>query len=1791
MRNKARRWIALLMVLALCLSLLPASALAATAANGSTVTELGSGDYTVTLKNDCEAAVKYSVTLGNSAAQEVTLGANESLPLKGDNGTSYTVTWMEGADSEYVYTEPTEKTVSGTFGSVTTTRYYYKNTQNGGECTNEVANTITYLGQTTDTYQNAYYDVDSLIIFERSKDGAKFVYTNVNDRSESYKPDGWFDYSDSDAYNLVYAEYPTYENTRVMDGDPIPGWNYMFMYKTVEPRAVTVEGDTEVTFTAQASNSNYTITLKNDCDAPVQYQVTIGENTQTVTLAANETKEFTALKDTAYTITWVGGTDSDYAYVKPTVTEYSGQFGVNYKTVYYLDGEEYDGQVSDTVTYNRYTMSAGTLYAVDTLKIFTRTKNNTRYIYTNIADSGESYSATSASGARDNIMKSHPGYTLVADGSDLGYAWVFKPVTTGTVTEIGNSTVTVTTTAVNANHTGSFKVAALNVDGMPQSVKIASVYDLKLNEDGPGADGSVSIGQYIEASGIDLLALSEDFNFFQEINGAAPSYATMTQRERIPTEVGVGDLNNSLFPFDTDGLNLMYKNNLTVSSESMTAWNEHYSPTTNYVVIQVPDQNGADGMIDKGFRFYQVQMAPGVVVDVYILHMDAETDPGDNAARASQIDQLMAAVNANDNGNPIIIMGDTNCRYTRDPLQEKIIGAGFSDPWIDLEREGVYPKMGDESLMVGDLGYQKGEVVDKVFYKNGTNVKLDATKYFVDAEGYTDEGGLLGDHPPVIVTFEYSFTSSTVEHTHNWSHDWATDTGYHWHECTADGCNISMNNQKDGYGQHDFGTFTTTKEPTCSVPGSKTRTCQICGYVDTQMIPTTPHDFDEGVITKEPTIDEPGERTYTCKVCHYQSVVPVEYTESRNYTFEVRFDQENYNVGDTVTAGIYVKSENEGANFGTVGFKLDVPAGLAFVDLDSDLTGGQVSTNGGNFAYNVTSNTPVNVTKDGVRIATATFTVNSFESDTGSAALTLSACEVTEIDQQIGSTAAITGDTANLYNLKVTLNPGNATINDAKQPITLYAKYNASGLYSDESRTTSASAPELVADSGYRLAGNVWGENLNDFTALVNQTYTASQSYTVQTVKTWTVTFQAGSNVTFVQDAQTQVTVDNGTTFGSVAKPNYTLAENYTFDGWFNGDVKMNDSDAITGDITVTAKASAKQFDFTYNSGNFTISGLAGVSDGKATYGKDITFTVAPNSGYVISGVSYTVGDSAATPLTADNGTYTIDGEKITGNIAVEVTVTEYHTVTFQAGTGVNMDDATAYVKDGQATLYTDTSFTTTFIVPTPAAQEGYRLAADTASEPRWSDGNNKYQTSALGTSVTFTADATLTAQAVKQWTVTFAAGEHGTLSSTASVVVDNNTAVPSDKIPTVTASTGYTFTGWDNDITAPITADTTFTAQYKNATYTLTLPTVNGVSFAVEGAAANGDGSYTVTYGTDVIITMTAADNVKVTGLSYQIGSAEAVAVENFTQPFTINGESITGPVTVTIQSTSTFQITVKVEGGNGTVNGTTSATVTFDYNTPADKVAEAFNIVAAPGYTFAAPAFETVTADKTYTVTFTHATYPVTGVEGVESATHGTDLTFTPKLEGKLLLGVQYQVGDGQPVALEPNENGSYTIPGDKIIGNITVTYTTVTGSWDYISAVYYVAAPAGKQVALLNTTKLEKGTYALTGYSDMFWSEKYNAYVCFVDKDETDATLTEKLAVSQNTVTAIDYSGNINGVGGITPADSAAINAVLHSISVEYEISDLMRFQFDVLGDRQVTAQDIMWILNQYTGASQN
>lgn len=310
-----------------------------------------------------------------------------------------------------------------------------------------------------------------------------------------------------------------------------------------------------------------------------------------------------------------------------------------------------------------------------------------------------------------------------------------------------------------AAQTGTFKTAALNVDGMPKEIRIVGIIPITLNPDAKEAAGATAIGQKLHTMGYDVVGLSEDFNFHDQIYNEVKDhgYVSMTHRGKIETSAeAYGRIIIQRSPvFDMDGLGLLYNSaTVTASNEAWTAWTAHNGYT----------DNGADGLIDKGFRYYTITLKDGVEVDLYILHMDAETDPEDNAARATQIDQLVSTIKATDNKRPIIVMGDTNCRYTRDPLKTNFIDALNADsrflckdPWIEHEYNGVYPPLGSNALMVNDLGYQKGEVVDKVFYINNIDAPyhIEAKNYLQDISFVNEAGEPLADHWPIVIEWEY----------------------------------------------------------------------------------------------------------------------------------------------------------------------------------------------------------------------------------------------------------------------------------------------------------------------------------------------------------------------------------------------------------------------------------------------------------------------------------------------------------------------------------------------------------------------------------------------------------------------------------------------------------------------------------------------------------------------------------------------------------------------------------------------------------------------------------------------------------------------------------------------------------------------------------------------------------------------------------------------------------------------------------------------------------------------------
>lgn len=395
-------------------------------------------------------------------------------------------------------------------------------------------------------------------------------------------------------------------------------------------------------------------------------------------------------------------------------------------------------------------------------------------------------------------------------------------------------------TTVQAEETpqsGTFTAVSMNVDGLPQ--KIAGLIDL--NKDGPGSEGTKAISQKMGEYGWDIIGVSEDFNYNSELMSALNSnYNSGTHRG------GVSWLTN-----DTDGLNLIWKKSLQVTGESWTKWNTQYS--TGFANTG----NGADGMINKGFRYYEATVAEGVSVDVYILHMDADSDQGDIDARESQLQQLVDAIKASDNKNPIVIMGDTNCRYTREHLEELLIGGINEDPrftiqdtWVEKVWNGVYPQYGADAMVAKDKGgtydYPQAEIVDKIFYINNTDsdVTLTCNSHTVETSFVNASGTALADHWPVVVEFGY-----TKAHEHSW------DNG------------------------------TVTIPATCTQEGVRTYTCTSCAETKTESIPAIGHTVIKDVAV-EPTCTETGlTEGAHCAVCN-QVLIPQEVIPASGHEFE-----------------------------------------------------------------------------------------------------------------------------------------------------------------------------------------------------------------------------------------------------------------------------------------------------------------------------------------------------------------------------------------------------------------------------------------------------------------------------------------------------------------------------------------------------------------------------------------------------------------------------------------------------------------------------------------------------------------------------------------------------------------------------------------------------------------------------------------------------------------------------------------------------------------------------------------
>ncbi|MEV6615830.1 jacalin-like lectin [Streptomyces sp. NPDC051051] len=272
--------------------------------------------------------------------------------------------------------------------------------------------------------------------------------------------------------------------------------------------------------------------------------------------------------------------------------------------------------------------------------------------------------------------------------------------------------------AAAAATTGSFNVLTYNVAGLPEGLS-----------SGRPATNTPLISPRLGA--YDIVNVQEDFNYH------AALYAGDDHPHRTATSGGV--------PFG-DGLNTLSDH--AFEDFERVRWNAC---------------TGTNCLTPKGFSLARVRLAEGVFLDLYNVHTNADSTDDAMAARRANIEQLSDFIQANSSGNAVIVMGDTNTRYTRaeDNIRTLVTENGLTDPWVKLVKGGTPPAQGADALVCPTTAPTNDcEVVDKVLYRGSRLLSLDATRYRNAWASFLDSaGGNLSDHFPHTVDFSYTLGS------------------------------------------------------------------------------------------------------------------------------------------------------------------------------------------------------------------------------------------------------------------------------------------------------------------------------------------------------------------------------------------------------------------------------------------------------------------------------------------------------------------------------------------------------------------------------------------------------------------------------------------------------------------------------------------------------------------------------------------------------------------------------------------------------------------------------------------------------------------------------------------------------------------------------------------------------------------------------------------------------------------------------------------------------------------------
>ena len=361
--------------------------------------------------------------------------------------------------------------------------------------------------------------------------------------------------------------------------------------------------------------------------------------------------------------------------------------------------------------------------------------------------------------------------------------------------------------------------------------------------------------------------------------------------------------------------------------------------------------------------------------------------------------------------------------------------------------------------------------------------------------------------------------------------------------------------------------------------------------------------------------------------------------------------------------------------------------------------------------------------------------------------------------------------------------------------------------------------------------------------------------------------------------------------------------------------------------------------------------------------------------------------------------------------------------------------------------------------------------------------------------------------------------------------------------------------------------------------------------------------GASTVAPGADYTFTATDAGNYDYV-ISATMGGETITANDNGNGTYTI--PNVTGNLVINAAMTpKSYNVTVEGTGAGdvtaadkATYNTDYTFTVTEDgnytYNTTVTVGGKAYTLGTPENGKYTIPGTD-IKGDIVITVTKTVKPSSVVSVtkpdyvKGNDTATKGQDYDFTVEKED----GYDYseptvKVGDVDVTdKVVKNDDGSYTIPGSSITGNITIEVTKNAAVT--VDVTEYITLNGKVMYLVTASGNFAEGQAAKYDGVSMFWSEKYNAYAYLViSADNLEAVKAEaagKVKVAEGTAAGtVDYTGDVNGTKVIDVNDAQLTYDMYNTKYSSFDVVSMLKFlNADVSGDKKVNVTDATAIVN--------